>query len=121
MTTLTHLSAPKENKMEHREELETFLVRKLIPTGQLVSRGAFRRVEEVSISGAVCAAKRIHDELLHTEEATDLTTKFVQECKLMSTLRHPHIIQFLGICYLPDAADIPALVMEKLDYDSKKL
>ena len=38
----------------------------------------------------------------------------------MSTLRHPHIVQFLGICYLPDAADIPALVMEKLDYNLQK-
>ena len=86
----------------------------------MVGRGAFGRVEEVNIPGAVCTAKRIHNKLLHTEEATDLTTKFVQECKLMSTLHHPHIIQFLGICYLPSAANIPTLVMEKLDYDLHK-
>ena len=93
----------------------------LVPTGRTVGRGAFGRVEEVKIPGAVCAAKRIHDELLRSERAIDLTARFVQECKLMSTLRHPHIVQFLGICYLPDAADIPALVMEKLDCDLHKL
>ena len=31
----------------------------------------------------------------------------------MSTLRHPHIVQFLGVCFLPGSR-MPALVMEKL-------
>ncbi len=38
---------------------------------------------------------------------------FVEECKLMSQLRHPHIVQFLGVCYLP-GAPLPVLLMEKL-------
>ncbi|XP_064397083.1 uncharacterized protein LOC135343962 isoform X2 [Halichondria panicea] len=40
-------------------------------------------------------------------------TDFVEECKLMSRLRHPHIVQFLGVCYLP-GAQLPVLLMEKL-------
>ena len=40
-------------------------------------------------------------------------TDFVEECKLMSQLRHPHIVQFLGVCYLP-GSPIPVLLMEKL-------
>ena len=39
--------------------------------------------------------------------------EFVRECQLMSTLRHPHIVQFLGVCFLPGSR-MPALVMEKL-------
>ncbi len=31
----------------------------------------------------------------------------------MSQLRHPHIVQFLGVCYLP-GAPLPVLLMEKL-------
>ncbi len=31
----------------------------------------------------------------------------------MSDLRHPHVVQFMGICFLPPAA-LPVLVMEKL-------
>lgn len=104
-----------------KEALDKFLVKGLFPTGREVGRGAFGKVEEVEIPGAVCAAKRIHDELLRTEDAADLTQKFVRECKLMSRLRHPHIVQFLGICYLPDSADVPSLVMEKLDCDLHRL
>lgn len=105
----------------NREALEIFSVKGLIPTGREVGRGAFGRVEEVRIPGALCAAKSIHSELLRTGDITDLTSKFVRECQLMSNLRHPHIVQFLGICYLPDSSDIPALVMEKLDCDLHQL
>jgi len=31
----------------------------------------------------------------------------------MSSLRHPHIVQFLGVCFLPGSR-LPALVMERL-------
>ena len=31
----------------------------------------------------------------------------------MSTLRHPNIVQFLGVCFFPDSR-LPALVMERL-------
>ena len=42
-----------------------------------------------------------------------VASEFVRECQLMSTLRHPHIVQFLGVCFLPGST-MPALVMEKL-------
>ncbi len=41
-------------------------------------------------------------------------SNFIGECKLMSQLRHPHIVQFLGVCYLP-GAPLPVLLMEKLE------
>ena len=40
--------------------------------------------------------------------------KYVQECQLMSELRHPNITQFLGVCFLPDC-QFPVLLMERLD------
>ena len=40
-------------------------------------------------------------------------TDFVEECKLMSQLRHPHVVQSLGVAYLP-GSPIPVLLMEKL-------
>ena len=40
--------------------------------------------------------------------------KYLQECQLMSSLRHPNITQFLGLCYLP-GIQLPLLVMERLE------
>ena len=40
--------------------------------------------------------------------------KYLQECQLMSTLRHPNITQFLGLCFLPET-QLPLLVMERLE------
>ena len=40
--------------------------------------------------------------------------KYLQECQLMSSLRHPNITQFLGLCFLP-GTQLPLLVMERLE------
>ena len=42
-----------------------------------------------------------------------MVDKYYKECSLLSELRHPHIVQFLGICFLPDS-QLPVLVMERL-------
>ena len=34
--------------------------------------------------------------------------------QVMAEMRHPHVVQFLGLCYLEESA-LPVLVMEKLD------
>ena len=75
-------------------------------------------MEEVAIPGAMCAAKKIHDFFQDPRQMPrhgidKAASEFVQECQLMSTLRHPHIVQFLGVCFLPGSS-MPALVMEKL-------
>ena len=87
-------------------------------TGETIGDGSYGSVVEVAIPGAVCAAKKIHDFFLDPKKIPrkgieKAVSEFVKECQLMSTLRHPHIVQFLGVCFLPESR-IPALVMEKL-------
>ena len=97
-------------------ELQQFVVANVQPTGRELGTGAYGSVEEVEIPGATCAAKRIHEILLRTGSAAgvkNITDRFVQECRLMSSLHHPHIVQFLGVCFLPGSR-LPALVMERL-------
>ena len=40
--------------------------------------------------------------------------KYLQECQLMSSLRHPNITQFLGLCFFT-GTQLPLLVMERLE------
>ena len=97
-------------------ELQQFVIDSVQPTGRELGIGAFGSVEEVEIPGATCAAKRIHEILLRmgsVDAIRNITDKFVQECRLMSSLHHPHIVQFLGVCFLPGSR-LPMLVMERL-------
>ena len=97
---------------ESLPDLRQFHISNVKLTGREIGRGSYGSVEEVTIPGAVCAAKRLHG-LLENE----LYQKFVEECRKMSDLRHPHIVQFLGICFLPSGRRTKtlALVMEKMD------
>jgi serine/threonine protein kinase len=98
-------------------DLSSFVVPNVRPTRRELGKGSYGSVEEVEIPGAVCAAKKIHTEFLNIgsrEDISHMISKFASECRLMSTLRHPHIVQFLGVCYLPGER-LPSLVMERLD------
>ena len=67
------------------------------------------------MSGVVCAGKKIHETLIEKGNcgAENIASKFVVECQLMSDLRHPHLVQFLGVCFLPNST-LPVIVMEGL-------
>ena len=97
--------------------LRPFLLANVRLTGTTIGAGSYGSVEEVEIPGAKCAAKKIHpffqDPTQPEAGIQKASREFVQECQLMSTLRHPHIVQFLGVCFLPGSR-LPALVMERL-------
>ena len=64
----------------------------------------------------MCAGKKIHEVLLDpgNEGVREVAGRYVQECQLMSDLRHPNITLFLGVCFLPNC-QLPVLLMERLD------
>ena len=96
-----------ESSSDSENELSPFVLSYVQLTGTRIGVGSYATVEEVSISAA---AKRIHSHFLHDDESV---AKFKKECKLMSTIRHPNIVQFLGVCYFSDSR-LPALVMERM-------
>ena len=96
-------------------KLRPFVLSNVQLTGTRMGAGSYGFVEKVAIP---VAAKKIYDIFQdHTQIPTvDIqraTAQFVEECQLMSTLHHPHIVQFLGVCFFPGLR-LPALVMELL-------
>jgi len=84
------------------------------PTGEEVGKGGNGVTYKVSWNGTICAAKKIHSVLLeyaNPEELLLLSQNFLAECEANSVLRHPNLVQFLGLYYPPNSL-LPALVME---------
>ena len=85
-------------------------------TDRKLGSGAFGTVYEVEWNGTACAAKFMHDifkEILSEEEKQTFITAFEKECTTWAALRHPQIVQFLGIYY--DPSRTPVMVLEKMD------
>ena len=97
--------------------LKQFRLSKVEPTGIRIGVGTSTEVKEVLIP-VVGAAKMILEPLKNLSEPSNskkAQARLEKECKLMRDLRHPHIVQFLGV-YFPDPRypEQPALVMERM-------
>jgi len=81
----------------------------VVETSVVIGRGSYGRVYEVMYRGTVCAAKEIH-QLIKADRTIEL---FRNECLHASKVRHPNIVQFLGL-YSPPKCDLPVMVMERM-------
>jgi serine/threonine protein kinase len=80
-----------------------------IDTVSKFSHGAFAKAIRAKYSGADVRVKRIHA-ILTESNRLDLS-RFFQECRLASDLRHPNVVHFYGV--VMDGC-LPMLVMEEL-------
>ena len=106
-----------EGFLRHRPGLRPFVLSAVQLTGTRIGGGAYGRVDEVAFPVAA-AAKTIYSFLRETDRTVDedlpkAASEFVRDRQLMSTLRHPNIVQFLGVTFFPGSL-LPALVMERL-------
>ena len=79
---------------------------------KLLGGGSSTSVLEIEYKGLKCAGKKIHEWLLE-DQASDAIRRFVEECDFLSQVRHPNIVQFLGL-YDQQGVRAPILVMEFL-------
>ena len=90
---------------------------------QTLGIGSYGKVCKAKCDDLLCAAKLIH-ETLFDPTAHQLMApqrehrlpmrRFEQECDFLSTIRHPNIVQYLGI-YRDSDTGLPALLMELMD------
>ena len=96
---------------------QNLLISDLVFTDTQLGVGSDATVFEVNWNGTMCAAKRLHTILLQDQSpggAEKLIANFEAECMTWSKLRHPGVVQFLGV-YLERNSRLPVLIIEKMD------
>ena len=75
-----------------------------------LGRGAYGQVWKATLGELPCAAKLLHPILM------DPTNRalFEQQCRFLSEIRHPNIVQYLGVAHDP-ITGVPILLMELMD------
>ena len=100
-----------------RSSLRPFLLDGIILTDERnIGDGSYATVVPLGFRGLKCAGKKLHTiffENASPQEKEHMIDRFQEECQLLGRLKHPNIVQFLGV-HFEDGSDLPVLVMEFL-------
>ena len=93
-----------------------------IDKSQLLGRGSYGAVYKAKCDQLPCAAKVLHQTILNSKDvgADKIMQRFKQECAFLERIRHPHIVQYLGVTMDPDSR-LPVLLMELLNESLTKM
>ena len=103
------------------DQLKDLTLEDVITNNKELGRGAYGKVFTAEYLGLPCAAKEIHSLLLDgvsPQEKKAIKDGFIRECYHSSLIRHPNIVQFLGVYYAKPSdprSDLPIMVMELMD------
>ena len=90
---------------------------------EILGIGSYGKVCRAKCDNLVCAAKIIHETLFDPMAAHQMPRghehrlpirRFEQECQFLNTIRHPNVIQYLGMCRDSNTG-LPVLLMELMD------
>ena len=111
---MTIVSLPPQIMAAQMEAGRHFRYRNVqIFKSQSLGVGSYGAVYRARCDQLPCAAKLIHP-ILANPGAPRNQQRFEQECQFLSSIRHPHIVQYLGTCRDPESG-LPVLLMELMD------
>ena len=91
----------------------------LIQPSEEIGRGSYGSVIKAKLDNLPCAAKLLHHAFFtsHDPHMVDFIRRFKQECRILRQLRHPCIVQFLGVLEdpRPRSNRRPILLMELME------
>ena len=86
----------------------------------ILGSGSYGVVYEVTVDRKKCAAKKLHDILIdddnHDPDKFTVIRRFHQECCVLSQIKHPNVVGFVGVHYGHNRDEI-SLIMERLHCD----
>ena len=102
--------------MEPQKKLRSVLAPYLLENAEVgdeISRGIQDSLVKVKYYGVDCHGKKLNLLDFRTEKKKndDMATRLRRECDLLATLRHPNLVQFIGVVF-SRADAIPILVSE---------
>ena len=93
--------------------------RALVQPSQILGTGSYGNVVKATLDDLPCAAKILHNAFFTSNypQVQDFTQRFQLECRILRQLRHPCIIQFLGVLEDPRPLSNgrPILLMELME------
>ena len=87
-----------------------------VHTSSVLGAGSYGRVVRATLDDLPCAAKILHTDFFRSDYpgADDFAARFDQECRILRDLKHPRIVQFLGLVQDPGNGR-PILLMELME------
>ena len=92
--------------------MEPFRLSGVRLTEEEFGRGSYAVVLRLEYRGLKCAGKQLYP-VLYEQGVGDTVRRFEEECRLLAQMRHPNIVQFIGV-YFEEGSRVPILVMEFL-------
>ena len=92
---------------------DPYMLNGVTVTDRELGHGSYATVLELEYMGLKCAGKKIHELLLRQGGASYTVRRFEEECRILSQVRHPNVVQFLGV-HFQQGVLAPILVMEFL-------
>ena len=118
------LKTARERKMANQiRAQQVFRYRNFhINKNQPLGHGSYGAVYKAKCDQLPCAAKLLHPTILDPADpgAGKIMQRFQQECSFLENIRHPNIVQYLGVTRDPEST-LPVLLMELLDESLTKM